>query len=119
LSEVVCQASEQATLKTVRLLQQLRWKILGRKPEKVHAEEEIDRRNPTLIRGNAKSRVFHLPGCEFYDCPNCTIEFKDTQVAVDSGFEPCRFCKDLSSANLEYSAGETGTQPEVVDKGAQ
>jgi lipopolysaccharide export system permease protein len=119
LSEVVCQASEQATLKTVRLLQQLRWKILGRKPEKVHAEEEIDRRNPTLIRGNAKSRVFHLPGCEFYDCPNCTIEFKDTQVAVDSGFEPCRFCKDLSSANLEYSAGQTGTQPEVVDKGAQ
>ncbi len=47
------------------------------------------------VHGNIKSHVFHLPGCEFYYCKNCTIEFKDIHVAMDSGFEPCRFCKNL------------------------
>ncbi len=49
----------------------------------------------TEIRGNVKSRVFHLPECEFYDCRNCTIEFKDIQIALDSGFEQCHLCKTL------------------------
>ncbi len=47
----------------------------------------------TAIRGNVKSRVFHLPKCEFYDCKNCTIEFKNITIALDSGFEQCRFCQ--------------------------
>jgi len=60
-------------------------------------EEEFDdgydvQTGLTAIRGNVKSRVFHLPGCEFYDCKNCTIEFKNIQIALDSGFEQCRFC---------------------------
>ncbi len=46
----------------------------------------------TAIRGNVKSRVFHLPECEFYDCKNCTIEFKNVDIALKSGFEQCRFC---------------------------
>jgi lipopolysaccharide export system permease protein len=46
------------------------------------------------IKGNAKSRVFHLPSCEFYNCKNCTISFKNIDIALDAGFEPCRFCKD-------------------------
>lgn len=49
---------------------------------------------PGAIRGNAKSRVFHVPGCEYYTSKNCSIEFKNIQIALDSGFEPCRFCKD-------------------------
>jgi len=49
----------------------------------------------TAIRGNVISRVFHLPECEFYDCKNCTIEFKNVQIALDVGFEPCHFCKSL------------------------
>lgn len=48
-----------------------------------------------LIQGNAKSRVFHVPSCEYYNCRNCTITFKDVDVALESGFEPCRFCKDF------------------------
>jgi lipopolysaccharide export system permease protein len=47
------------------------------------------------IHGNARSRVFHFPECEFYNCKNCSIEFKDLETAMTSGFEPCRFCKDL------------------------
>lgn len=49
----------------------------------------------TAITGNPNSRVFHVPMCEYYDCRNCTLEFKNIQVAIDAGFEPCRFCKDL------------------------
>ncbi len=49
----------------------------------------------TAIRGNVISRVFHLPECEYYDCKNCTIEFKNVQIAFDVGFEPCHFCKNL------------------------
>ncbi len=45
------------------------------------------------VKGNPKSRVFHVKSCEYYNCRNCTIEFKDIQVALDAGFEPCRFCK--------------------------
>lgn len=47
------------------------------------------------IKGNAKSRVFHVPSCEYYNCKNCTLSFKSIQVAIDAGFEPCRFCKDF------------------------
>ena len=49
----------------------------------------------TAIRGNVISKVFHLPECDFYDCKNCTIEFINVQIALDVGFEPCRFCKKL------------------------
>jgi lipopolysaccharide export system permease protein len=61
--------------------------------EQVHDETEINL--PAVIRGNPKSKVFHLPKCEYYDCRNCTLEFKNIQVALDAGFEPCRLCKDL------------------------
>jgi lipopolysaccharide export system permease protein len=49
----------------------------------------------TTIRGNAKNMEFHLPACEYYDCKNCTLEFKDIHVARDAGFEPCTICKAL------------------------
>ena len=48
-----------------------------------------------VIKGNPKSRVFHLPACEYYNCKNCTLIFKDIDIALESGFEPCQFCKDL------------------------
>ena len=70
--------------------------IFGGSPSPHEATDgsHILKAKKTGIRGNVKSRVFHLPGCEFYDCKNCTIEFKDIHIAIDSGFESCRFCKD-------------------------
>lgn len=47
------------------------------------------------IKANAKSRVFHLPECEFYDCKHCSIEFKNVEVALEANFTPCKFCKSL------------------------
>ncbi len=46
------------------------------------------------LRGDAKKRVFHLPGCENYHCRHCTLEFKDVHVAREAGFAPCEICRD-------------------------
>lgn len=57
-------------------------------------EHEDDFVDTNTIRGNAKSRVFHVSECEYYKSKNCSIEFKNIQIALDAGFEPCRFCKN-------------------------
>ncbi|BHH83200.1 LPS export ABC transporter permease LptG [Desulforhopalus sp. 52FAK] len=58
------------------------------------ADETDNIIDTTTIRGNAKSRVFHVSECEYYTSKNCSIEFKNIQIALDAGFEPCRFCKN-------------------------
>lgn len=74
----------------------------------LYSDELIAQLSPTgKIHGNAKSRVFHLPECEFYNCKNCTLEFKDLETAFLSGFEPCRFCKELLGATIESSTTNT------------
>ena len=45
------------------------------------------------VHGNAKEMVYHLPGCQYYSCRDCTIEFKDMEIAVQAGFTPCPACK--------------------------
>jgi lipopolysaccharide export system permease protein len=52
----------------------------------------------TVIRGNSKSMIFHVPTCENYNCIHCTLEFKDIHVAREAGFEPCSACKKLIDA---------------------
>lgn len=51
------------------------------------------------LRGNVKSRVFHFSICDHYHCKNCSIEFKDVEVATQAGFSPCRFCRTLMVEN--------------------
>lgn len=41
-------------------------------------------------RGNAKTKVFHGPGCPAYECPNCTVGFMSKRQAKRSGFKPHR-----------------------------
>lgn len=62
-------------------------------------KSRLFRKKPT-IQANAKSRVFHLPECEFYDCKNCSIEFKNVEIALASNFTPCKFCKSLIDNDL-------------------
>lgn len=57
-------------------------------------DTEQESADPSTIRGNAKSRVFHVAECEYYTSKNCSIEFKNIEIALEAGFEPCRFCKD-------------------------
>jgi lipopolysaccharide export system permease protein len=51
------------------------------------------------LHGNVSSRVFHFSECDHYYCKNCTIEFKNVEVAIQAGFEPCRFCKNLINSS--------------------
>jgi lipopolysaccharide export system permease protein len=44
------------------------------------------------IHANSTDLVYHVPGCEYYDCPQCTIQFKNAQVAEEAGFKPCSLC---------------------------
>lgn len=47
-----------------------------------------------LVHASTRDRIYHLPGCEFYDCPQCTLKFKDAKVAAEAGFKPCRLCNE-------------------------
>jgi endonuclease YncB( thermonuclease family) len=44
------------------------------------------------LHGNVTSRVFHAPGCESYDCANCTVRFESQAAAVAAGYRPHRAC---------------------------
>lgn len=46
------------------------------------------------VHASTKDRVYHLPGCELYNCPQCTLKFKDARVAAEAGFKPCRLCNE-------------------------
>lgn len=61
---------------------------------KDESDSDHDTVDPGTIRGNAKSRVFHVVECEYYMNKNCSIEFKNIEIALEAGFEPCRFCKE-------------------------
>ncbi len=45
-----------------------------------------------VYRGNIKSMVFHRPGCRYYNCSDCTVEFHSREEALAAGFTPCRKC---------------------------
>jgi len=78
---------------TAKSIKNFFWKKSIESTDSLAAEALPDIEN--VIKGNAKSRVFHLPACEYYNCKNCTLIFKDIDIALESGFEPCQFCKDL------------------------
>lgn len=43
--------------------------------------------------GNVSSRVFHRPGCQHYNCKNCTAVFNAREQAVAAGYRPGGCCK--------------------------
>jgi len=45
-----------------------------------------------LFHGNIKSHVFHSPGCQHYDCKNCTKAFKSSEEAVKAGYRKHEQC---------------------------
>ena len=76
----------------------------------VRRRAEAPGRSPHLrIHADSASGLFHLPGCEQYDCPQCRIEFKDVQVAREAGFKPCPFCRTL----VEEQERQESTPPDA------
>ncbi len=66
---------------------------LRQSPHSADAKNKEYRR--LLIHADGNTGIFHLPGCEHYNCPHCRIEFKDSTIAKEAGFAPCGFCKRL------------------------
>jgi micrococcal nuclease len=42
--------------------------------------------------GNLRSKVFHAPGCQHYDCPNCSATFASSAEATAAGYRPHAGC---------------------------
>ncbi len=75
------------------------------------AASDFKVRSVRTVKGNPKSKVFHLPSCEYYNCRNCTMEFHDVDVALQSGFEPCQFCADLIADSHASASMESSDKP--------
>ncbi len=56
---------------------------------------KLKRSSSMLVHANSHERIFHFPECEHYNCSRCTLKFKDAGVALQAGFEPCRYCKTI------------------------
>jgi lipopolysaccharide export system permease protein len=57
--------------------------------------DEVDAARNKILRGNARNRIFHFPECDYYYAQNCSVEFKNSHVALKAGFEPCMFCRTI------------------------
>lgn len=44
------------------------------------------------IHADTRKRIYHYPGCDLYDCKDCTIRFIDARIAEKAGFKPCGYC---------------------------
>ncbi len=42
--------------------------------------------------GNSRSKVFHGPWCQHYECKNCTEDFETREEALKAGYRPGRTC---------------------------
>ena len=45
-----------------------------------------------LFHGNLRSKVFHAPGCQHYDCPNCRQPFASISEAEAAGYRRHTAC---------------------------
>ncbi|MEZ7198189.1 Ada metal-binding domain-containing protein [Pseudodesulfovibrio karagichevae] len=43
--------------------------------------------------GNRDSHIFHRPGCRYYNCKHCVVNFASRQAALEAGYRPCKVCK--------------------------
>lgn len=64
-----------------------------KKAAEAPGDSEADRIK--ILRGNARTRIFHFPECDYYYSQDCSVEFKDSTVATNAGFDPCFFCKTI------------------------
>ena len=64
--------------------------------------------------GNAKTRIFHVSGCRYFNCKACTVRFKSAEEARSNGYKPCKRCLPARADRLWKFAGVLGRSP---DKG--
>ena len=102
LADMLVRFQERFIAPVINRLSTLVRQLLSRRRKKKKDQGEGQQTGAELIiHANSLSMVYHLPGCEHYDCENCTIQFINTRIAEQAGFKPCRFCKKLISEKPE------------------
>ena len=99
ITDFTADISEKYITPQFRKLRELFHRLLSRRTQAVQPEKKDAEKQNLVIHANAQSRIFHLPGCDEYNCEECTIEFNSVQVAQEAGFVPCRFCTTLIEKN--------------------
>ena len=99
LADFIADITEKYITPQIKRLRKLFSRLLSRRQLAVKPNEQVMEVQTMLIHADSQSRIFHLPGCEQYDCESCSIEFNSVHVAQEAGFVPCRFCKTLIERN--------------------
>jgi endonuclease YncB( thermonuclease family) len=68
------------------------WDFKRRKESSNGPLHRLSVASASLFHGNSRSRVFHKPECQHYNCKNCVVEFLTTEEAVSNGYRPCKMC---------------------------
>ena len=69
--------------------------LIRRKNGSDHEDKAEQAEQKKILRGNARTRIFHFPECDYYYSQDCSVEFKDSGVALKAGFDPCMFCRTI------------------------
>jgi micrococcal nuclease len=70
------------------------WEYRHSKSRKSHTDYTGQADTQSLIyHGNVKSRVFHAPGCNYYNSKNCTAVFNSRGEANTMVYRPCELCQ--------------------------
>ena len=75
-----------------RVLSGIHW-LLHWRPIKINEKLSVYYPGTLKIHANALERVYHQPGCDYYDCKECTIRFKNSRIAEKAGFHACDYCR--------------------------
>lgn len=46
-----------------------------------------------MMKGNPKTKVFHMEGCKHFNAKGCTVSFDNNEAAVMAGYRKCRMCE--------------------------
>ncbi|NTW87755.1 MAG: thermonuclease family protein [Desulfobulbaceae bacterium] len=65
---------------------ELRKKQRGEQQAQPGAAVNLPEGSSGVFRGNAKSHVLHSPGCQHYNCKNCTETFKTVEESMKAGY---------------------------------
>ena len=68
------------------------WDFRHGKPRTISIASKQNNSHEGLIHGNVNSRVFHTETCKYYNCSNCTENFKSKNDAINAGYRPCKIC---------------------------
>lgn len=74
------------------------WQLNGESGTSIDASRELERSGSQSsplsadVRGNVKSRLYHLPSCPNYSCKSCIRVFANEEAAKASGFKPAKDC---------------------------